>query len=112
MPTVRSLPIDGTESVEPYDEEVFVSLEDTPIVLADIRVALPQLQKELAARWPITRVEIENKKPILRRNPHDPTHTTGGGAIGILIDNSHAFAIIGLHVGWQAGKFLVAAAKE
>jgi hypothetical protein len=58
------------------DGEVFVSLEHTPVVLADIRAALPQLKKDLSARWwPIDSVEIENQLPR-RRNPVDLTQIT------------------------------------
>ncbi len=72
MATVRVLSNRVRESAEPCDEEVFVSLENTPIVLSDIRTALPKLRKELAARWPVIRVEIENRRPTRRRNPYDP----------------------------------------
>ncbi len=52
------------------DNEVFVSLEHTPVVMADIRAGLPQLKQALSDRWPIERVEIENRLPRMR-NPID-----------------------------------------
>lgn len=83
MLTVRALPMNGTE---PGEENPFVSLEDTPIVLADIRAALPQLRKSLMARWPaINAVEIENRRITRRRNPHDHTQVFANAILGIQI---------------------------
>jgi hypothetical protein len=82
MLNVRALPIHGTEP----DEEIFFSLENTPIVLADIRAALPRLREELMARWPaITAVEIENRRITRRRNPHDPREILANAVLGIQI---------------------------
>jgi uncharacterized protein YcfJ len=110
MPTVRALPIHGTESAEPYDETVFVSLEDTPIVLADIRAALPQLREELAARWPINRVEIENRRPARRRNPYDPSQVEAvlGIVIGLFFFEATRAAgkKIGEAAGEEVGKYV------
>src|SRR5208282_5055364 len=85
MPTVTTLKLygAGTEA----SGEVFVSLEHTPVVLADIRAALPRLKKDLSSRWQIEHVEIENRLPR-RRNPVNPAQVSqaiAGGCVGILI---------------------------
>jgi hypothetical protein len=67
MPTVLLLG-DGENSAQ----FVSVSLEHTPLILSEVRKALPQLKKELGKQWPVLWVGIENKKPRLR-NPHDPS---------------------------------------
>ena len=54
------------------DREVSVSLERTPLVLADVRNALPQLKKQLSKKWSVVWIDIGIERPRLR-NPHDPT---------------------------------------
>jgi hypothetical protein len=51
--------------------EVFASLEQTAVVLADIRAALPQLKEQLGQRWSIESIEIEDRTPRVS-NPMDP----------------------------------------
>jgi hypothetical protein len=53
------------------DREVFVSLEQTPLVLSDVRRGLPQLERDIRRKWPVQAVVIENRLP-LRRNPYLP----------------------------------------
>ena len=53
-------------------EEVFISIERTPVVMADVRRILPQLKKELRKKWPVENVQIESRIPF-RRNPYDPS---------------------------------------
>jgi hypothetical protein len=102
MPTVRL--IGGGEP----DGEVFISLEHAPVVLADIRAALPRLKKDLSARsWPIDSVVIENRLPR-RRNPVDPTQITRLGevaCVGILIRFFHTAAqAVAKKIGDAAGE--------
>jgi len=86
MAHVRALTTHEAEYDEYDDQEVFVSLEDTPIVLADIRAALPQLGEILTARWPnITGVEIINRRITRRRNPHDPTQVLANAVLCIAV---------------------------
>lgn len=82
MPNVRRLSVP-----KQYEDGVFVSLEETPIVLADIRAALPRLQNKLVRRWPsITRVEITNRTGLRRRrNPHDPAQAAVAACLGIRV---------------------------
>jgi hypothetical protein len=54
-------------------ETISVSLEHTELVLADLRGALPALERELRKKWPtLVRVEIEDIVPR-RKNPIDTT---------------------------------------
>jgi len=86
MPTVRALPMSGSVRVVQYEEDPFISLEETPIVLADLRTALPRLRKALMIRWPvINAVEIENRRITRRRNPYDPTQIYSDAVLGIAI---------------------------
>jgi hypothetical protein len=87
MPTMRKLPADGKTRVERgEEEEPFISLEETPIVLADLRAALPGLRKSLISRWPfINAVEMENRPITRRRNPYDPTQVIADAVYGIAI---------------------------
>ena len=85
MPSVRVLPI-GKTRIELGEEDPFISLEATPVVLADVRTALPRLRKTLMTRWPsINAVEIENRRITRRRNPHDPTQVFRDAVFGIAI---------------------------
>ncbi len=85
MPTIRVLPV-GKTRIEPGEEDLFISLEETPVVLADVRTALPRLRKTLMTRWPsINAVEIENRRITRRRNPHDPTQVFRDAVFGIAI---------------------------
>jgi hypothetical protein len=72
-------------------ETLFVSLERTPVVLADVRRALPQLKKELRKKWPVEYVEIENRIPR-RKNPYSPTEIVTGACIGLVVTFSVAIA--------------------
>ena len=120
MPQVRVLPI-GKTHIELGKEDPFISLEETPVVLADIRAALPRLRKTLMTRWPLIKaVEIENRRIIRRRNPHDPTQIFRDAAFGIAIYIWSRPARIfldevareaGKRVGPEVGRQAVAATK-
>jgi len=85
MPTIRVLSV-GKTRIELGEEDPFISLEETPVVLADVRTALPRLRKTLMTRWPsINAVEIENRRITRRRNPHDPTQVFRDAVFGIAI---------------------------
>jgi hypothetical protein len=72
-------------------DEVFVSIESIPVVLADLRRCLPSLQKELKKKWPVKHVEIQEKRPR-RKNPYDPSQIVAPVAIGLAITFSYAAA--------------------
>ena len=52
------------------EQEVFVSLEKTEVVMAELRAALPELTDQLRARWPVSHIEIKNRLPRAK-NPID-----------------------------------------
>jgi hypothetical protein len=64
--------------------EVFVSLERTPVLLADVRGNLPQLKAELCKKWQVENLRIENRIPRLR-NPYHPSQIVEAACIGLLI---------------------------
>ena len=65
--------------------EVFISIERIPLVLADLRKALPELEKELCEKWPVESVNIEIRNPRLK-NPTDTAHLiVVGGTVGLAI---------------------------
>jgi hypothetical protein len=78
MPTVRL--VTGREP----EGEVFVSLEQTPLVLGELRKALPQLRAELQKKWPVLYVDIENQLPA-RRNSYDPSELVKAACIVLAI---------------------------
>lgn len=63
---------------------VSVSLEQSPLVLADVRKALPQLKKELSKRWPVLWIDIENQIPR-RRNPYDAGEVVKAACVVLII---------------------------
>lgn len=66
MPIVR-LVSDGV----PNTEVVSISLEETPVVLSDIRRALPMLKKDMQKKWPtLSDVHISYTQPRIK-NPID-----------------------------------------
>ena len=65
-------------------EQVFVSLEDTPLVLSDVRRELPQLKRELRKKWQVLHVEIENRIPR-RKNPHIATELVRLACVGVVV---------------------------
>jgi hypothetical protein len=69
-PTVK---IVGGEGPTEY---VSVSLEHTELVFADLRKALPALERQLRNKWPtLIELRIEDKV-LLRKNPIDATSAT------------------------------------
>ncbi len=79
MPTIVRL-VSGGELCE----EVFISLERTPVAMADVRSTLPQLMKELRKKWPVEHIQIENRIPRLR-NPYDPSQVVEAACVGLLV---------------------------
>jgi hypothetical protein len=65
-------------------EEVFVSLERTPVVIAEVRRTLPQLEKDLRKKWPVESVRIESRLPRLR-NPCDLSQVLDTACVGLLV---------------------------
>ena len=120
MPSARVLPI-GKTLTELGEEDPFISLEETPVVLDDVRTALPRLRKTLMSRWPsINAIELENRRITRRRNPHDPTQLFRDAVFGIAIYIWSRPARIfldevareaGKKVGPEVGKQAVAAVK-
>lgn len=72
---------------DPPYEEIFVSVERTPLVLAEVRGALPGLKKELARKLGAMHVAIEVRGGR-RRNPvylWQAATAAGVGAVGIAV---------------------------
>jgi hypothetical protein len=63
---------------------IFISLEDVPVVLSDVRRALPELTKELRKKWPVDNVHIEERRPRLK-NPIEVTQLIQAAAIGLVV---------------------------
>jgi hypothetical protein len=65
-----------------------VSLERTPVILADVRKALPQLKRELSRKWPIDSVYIEDKLPR-RSNPFDASQIVEAATLALVVGFAH-----------------------
>ncbi len=70
-------------------EQVFISIEDTPIVLADLRRSLPELQEELCRKWPVESVHIHERRPYFK-NPLHPSQVVEAACIGLIVVFSSA----------------------
>ena len=70
-------------------EQVFVPIEDIPLVLSDLRRSLPQLREELRRRWPVEIVDLEERRPR-RKNPFDPLQVVEAACIGLVVVFSSA----------------------
>ncbi len=70
-------------------KHVFVSIEDIPLVLSDLRRSLPQLREELCRRWPVETVHLEERRPR-RKNPFDPLQVVEAACIGLVVVFSSA----------------------
>ena len=70
-------------------DHVFVSIEDTPLVLSDLRRSLPQLREELCRRWPVESVHLEEQRPRCK-NPVDPLQVVEAACIGLVVVFSSA----------------------
>jgi hypothetical protein len=99
-PTIRL--VSGGPEGEP--EEVFVSIEHIPVVLADLRRSLPSLQKELKKKWPVEHVGLHERRPF-RNNPYDPSQIVVPAAVGLVITFTYAAAkAAGAKIGDGVGK--------
>lgn len=65
-------------------EDVFISLERSPVVIAEVRRALPQLKKELRKKWPVEGIQIETRLPRLK-NPCDLSEVLETACVGLLV---------------------------
>ena len=65
-------------------KEAFVSVEQVPLVLADVRKALPELKRELAKKYRIEAVELTARQPRLP-NPMSRRKVIITAAVGILV---------------------------
>jgi hypothetical protein len=84
---------------EPDEIEIFISIEDVPVVLADLRRRLPELTDELRKQWPVERVAIRERSPR-RRNPSVALQFIPQAYFGIVVTLGHAIlAGIGAEVG-------------
>jgi hypothetical protein len=70
--------------VGPEPEQVFVSIEDIPLLLSDLRRSLPELTAELRSRWPVKTVCLEEQKPF-RKNAFDASQVVPAACIGIVV---------------------------
>jgi hypothetical protein len=68
----------------PPIKEVFVSVEDMPLVLGDVRRALPKLKRELSRKYRVERVELSSRVPRLR-NPIEPSQIIVPACVGIVV---------------------------
>jgi hypothetical protein len=66
-------------------EGVFVSLERTPVLLADVRKNLLYLRMELRKKWAVENVRIDNRIPRVR-NPYDPSQIVEAACVGIFVN--------------------------
>lgn len=90
--------------------DVEISLERTPLVLAELRKALPALKRDLRKRWPVLYVGIENRIPR-RRNPIDPSEVVRTASIVLAVKFSYevvgeAGKEIGKTIGKDVSKYL------
>jgi hypothetical protein len=96
-------------SKEP-DGMVFVSLEDTPVVLANVRRSLPALKKEIENKWPvrIEGIDITNFRPR-RNNPVDLSSVLAHpGAVLALTFAFYFTKTAGTNIGDGVGKEITA----
>jgi hypothetical protein len=99
MPNVRLV----SDYHEP-DEEVSISLERTPIILADLRRSLPKLKRELQEKWTVHYVDIESR-PARVRNPYTPGDVITPACIVLTIAFAHSFgSASGKEIGKEVGK--------
>jgi hypothetical protein len=70
-------------------EQLFISIEDIPLVLSELRRLLPQLREELHRKWPVESVHIEERTPR-RKNPFDAMQVVPAACIGLVIVFSSA----------------------
>jgi hypothetical protein len=70
-------------------EQVFIPIEDIPLVLSDLRRSLPQLRDDLRLRWPVESVRLEERRPR-RKNPFDPLQVVEAACIGLVVVFSSA----------------------
>lgn len=68
----------------PKTTDILVSIERVPLVLADVRSALPRLTKELRTKWGVESFTIESRQPRLR-NPADPSQIVVQGVYVCLV---------------------------
>lgn len=65
-------------------KQIFISIEDVPIVLSDLRRSLPDLAAELRRIWPVESVYIEEQRSY-RKNPFDPSQLVIPACIGLVV---------------------------
>lgn len=104
MPTI--LLVGGREPKANVD----ISLERTPLVLAELRKALPALKRDLRKRWPVLSVGIENRIPR-RRNPINPSAVVTTACIVLAVRfgyevSSESGKEIGKTIGKEVSKYL------
>ena len=65
-------------------KQVFVPIEDFPVVLSDLRKSLPELETRLKEKWPVESVHIEERRSY-RKNPIDPSQLVVPACIGVVV---------------------------
>jgi len=78
------MPIVRVVGGEPPTKEVFVSVENVPLVLADVRRALPKLKRELSRKYRVESVKLSSRVPRLR-NPIEPSQIIVPACVGIVV---------------------------
>jgi len=65
-------------------EQVFIPIEDFPVVLSALRKSLPELEERLKEKWPVESVHIEERRPRLK-NPTGPSQLIAPACIGVVV---------------------------
>jgi ribosomal protein S19 len=87
-------------------KEIFVSVEDMSLVLADVRRALPKLKRELSRKYRVEGVELSSRIPRLR-NPIEPSQIIVPACVGIIVHVvTKAGDAIGVKISKHVGRWL------
>jgi hypothetical protein len=65
--------------------DVFIAIDQTPLGLADIQKALPELKKELREKWQIESVAVKTPKLRLKNPPDSSQGILHVGGVYIVI---------------------------
>lgn len=100
------MPIVRVVGGRPPTKEVFVSVEDMPLVLVDVRRALPKLKRELSREYRVESVELSSRVPR-RRNPIEPSQIIVPACVGIIVHVvTKAGDAIGVKISKHVGRWL------
>lgn len=68
-------------------DQIFIPIEDSPVVLSELRKSLPKLKRALRKKWPVESVYIDVRCPRMRNSfeAWQASHFIVEGAIGLAI---------------------------